>query len=231
MARPNEIIELEERLSQYTSLSVQLTLNNNRSTYLSVSKYPKKVIKISLHKLFLSASDEICRAIVEYALKGKKKALTMLRLYAHNYFQTNNQSHLIDTKKIQAKGNWVNLEEIYQRMNKKYFSDQLDLTIGWFNKPNYKRFSSVTFGSYTRHLRLIRINALLDHPKVPLYFIEFIVYHEMLHDVCPPQIDKAGRIRVHTSHFRKKEREYPMYEEAKQWEEQFLQRRGKYGRS
>ncbi len=219
--------ELQAKLSSYGAIDLSLTINNNQSTYLSVWKRPKKHLAISLHKLFLSAPEEILQSIVEYAVKGKKKALAPLRRYAHDYFQNIDQSHLLQKKELKTKGLWVDLQEIYHRLNKRYFSDELSLTISWFEKPKYKRFSSVTFGSYTRHLRWIRINSLLDHPKVPLYFIEFIVYHEMLHDICPPYVDRAGRVRVHTSLFKKKEKIFPWYEQAKEWEKKFLHKRGK----
>ena len=53
---------------------------------------------------------------------------------------------------------------------------------------------------------------------MPFFFVEYIVFHEMLHHICPPKIDTLGRSRVHTPLFKKREKNYEHYDQAIQWE-------------
>ena len=64
---------------------------------------------------------------------------------------------------------------------------------------------------------MIRIHPLLDAPFVPTWFLEYVVYHEMLHAVVPEEIDEHGRRRVHTREFYRRERKFHCYYRARRW--------------
>lgn len=213
--------ELKEKLALFSPLQVDIRINDNISTYLSVLKKSRKKIKLSLHKLFLQAPEDICEAIMHYCLYRDNRALQLLKGYSHNYFLTADYSDKVNLDKLETRGRYVDLQEIYDRLNLLYFQQKVDVKITWFPKPKYRNYRSITFGSYNRSKKLIRINKILDSPKFPLYFTEFILYHEMLHDICPPEIDRAGRVRVHTSFFRKKEKEFHFYQKAIDWENKY----------
>ena len=54
---------------------------------------------------------------------------------------------------------------------------------------------------------------------VPRWFIEYVVFHEMLHSVVPDKYDRKRRRRiVHTEEFLEKERKFRWYRRAKAWE-------------
>jgi hypothetical protein len=65
---------------------------------------------------------------------------------------------------------------------------------------------------------------LLDQPFVPLWFLQYILYHEMLHSVVPDEIVGSGRRRVHTEEFNRRERKFRSYRRARRWEEENLAR-------
>jgi len=52
---------------------------------------------------------------------------------------------------------------------------------------------------------------------VPRYFIEFVVYHEMLHADMGTE-EHEGRRSIHSREFRKRERLFEDYERAMAWE-------------
>ena len=79
------------------------------------------------------------------------------------------------------------------------------------------------FGVYLTDAQLIRVHPALDQAFVPRYFVEFIVYHELLHHAIPP-VRLNGRYQIHSPAFRRREREYPAYAEATAWRKQFLRR-------
>ena len=70
--------------------------------------------------------------------------------------------------------------------------------------------------------RVIRINPALDQPFVPLWFLQYVLYHEMLHSVVPDEELPGGRRRVHTEEFNRREREFRGYGRARRWEEDNL---------
>ena len=137
---------------------------------------------------------------------------------------------LFRSKKIQkrnaplhrSQGVHYDLKSVYDRLNALYFNDQLDLSITWFGHPSRKVKSHRILGLYVFESRLIKIHRLLDHPRFPPYFISYIVYHEMLHSVLPPQKRKKGRCRIHHGEFKEREKCFAEYEQARQFEKQNL---------
>jgi hypothetical protein len=79
------------------------------------------------------------------------------------------------------------------------------------------------FGAYYPERCHIRVHPALDQAFVPRFFVEFIVYHELLHHVIPP-IAMNGRHYVHTKTFRQQERLFRRYPEAMAWRQRYLRR-------
>jgi hypothetical protein len=123
-------------------------------------------------------------------------------------------------KKLEHQGDLYNLQEIYNSHNAFYFDNQLDLKITWFGSAERKARRHRKLGLYCFKEKLIKIHRLLDQAHFPPYFISYVVYHEMLHCVCPPVKVKRGRYSIHHSDFKKKEMEFAQYADAKRWEEE-----------
>jgi hypothetical protein len=73
-------------------------------------------------------------------------------------------------------------------------------------------------------LALIRIHPVLDRADVPSYFLESVLYHEMLHHHLGGVPDRSGRTVYHSRAFREAEALYPRYREALAWEKENLPR-------
>ena len=80
------------------------------------------------------------------------------------------------------------------------------------------------FGTIQEEDRIIRIHPLLDAPFVPTWFLEYVIYHEMLHAIVPEEIDETGRRRIHTSEFYRREQKFHCYQRARRWEDENLDR-------
>ena len=65
---------------------------------------------------------------------------------------------------------------------------------------------------------------MLDREFVPRWYIEYVVYHEMLHAFVPDKYDAAGRRVIHHEGFVKRERKFRHYQAAIQWEQENLGR-------
>ena len=111
---------------------------------------------------------------------------------------------------LAARGRWHDLEEIFHRLNQRFFNGKLSVTrLGWSLKS-----SKTTLGHYDAGHGVIVINRALDSPTVPAHLVEYLVFHEMLHMRFP--VGRNGHRRVvHSREFHKAEREFPNYEEAK----------------
>jgi hypothetical protein len=123
-------------------------------------------------------------------------------------------------RKIEHQGTLYDLKAIYNFLNQSYFDSKLDLEITWFASAERKARRHRKLGLYCFSEKLIKIHRLLDQPHFPLYFISYVVYHEMLHSVCPPLKSKRGRSSIHHCDFKKKEMEFSEYALAKRWEEE-----------
>lgn len=126
---------------------------------------------------------------------------------------------------LQHEGRYFDLRAIFDGLNEKYFRGRLrGYNVKWGRKRKQRPKEYFVFGTIQEDDRVIRINPLLDQPFVPLWFLKYILYHEMLHSVVPDEPASSGRRRVHTEEFNRREREFPAYRRARRWEEENLAR-------
>lgn len=123
------------------------------------------------------------------------------------------------------KGRYFDLGKVFEKINAKYFGNSLrGYTIVWGRKRKVKPKTYMVFGSIQEEDRMIRIHPLLDRSFVPAWFLDYVVYHEMLHAVVPDEFDEQGRRIVHHEKFNEREREFRWFRRAKTWEQENLAR-------
>ncbi len=111
-----------------------------------------------------------------------------------------------------ARGSAYDLDRMFARLNRRYFGDQIAKpTITWSQRRTRR-----ILGHHDRVYETITISKTLDSPDVPEWFVEYILYHEMLHVKHPARL-MNGRRYYHTGAFRIEERRFPRYEEAQRW--------------
>ena len=191
--------ELQQRLKT-PKKKYEFKINNNRCTMLSVKWEPDKT-KVSLHKMFLDAPSNIMDQLACYLKQETKTISPQVRAFIDTNLQKLDYSWQLDKKKLEVKGSVYNLKTIFDELNQEYFNGELDLLITWFGKKGQKNRSRVTFGLYHDQMRLIKINRMMDTPAFPDYVVSFVIYHEMLHHVCPSYYDKNGRHQIHSKEF------------------------------
>ncbi len=205
--------ELEGRIGK----KIQLKINDNRSTMLSV-KWEPDCTKASLHRMFLRAPQNVMQELVCY-LKGKHKKLAPnIKAYIEHNLQKLDYSHELDLSSLDTKGKIYDLQKIYDDLNEEYFQGALELHITWFGTHRKRSGAQrLTFGLFHDSLRLIKINRMLDHRYFPPYFVAYVIYHEMLHYVCPTYVDEKGQKHIHSKEFKLREKKFPYYREAQKW--------------
>ena len=123
------------------------------------------------------------------------------------------------------RGRYFDLGKVFEKINARYFGNRLrGYTIVWGRKRKQKPKTYMVFGSIQEEDRMIRIHPLLDRSFVPAWFLDYVVYHEMLHAVVPDEFDDQGRRLVHHDKFNEREREFHWFRRAKTWEQENLAR-------
>ena len=94
----------------------------------------------------------------------------------------------------------------------------------WGRKRKQRPKTYFVFASIQEEDRIIRVHPLLDAPFVPKWFMDYVIYHEMLHAFVPDEFDENGRRCVHTARFRARERKFRLFGRARKWEMENLGR-------
>lgn len=194
---------------------LQLKINNNRSTVLRVEWAPH-CTKVSMHQMFLKAPQNIMQALACYIRQEDKIIHPKIKAFIEEGLQKLDYSPYLNRSKLYQSGNVYHLKQIYDSLNREYFQNKLNLNITWFGTGQRNR-SRVTFGLYHDSLKLIKINRILDSPSFPDYFVAFVIYHEMVHHVCPAYVDARGISRVHSKEFKEREAQFKYFDLAEMW--------------
>jgi predicted metal-dependent hydrolase len=111
-----------------------------------------------------------------------------------------------------AKGRHVDLAEAFHRLNAMYFSGTIEMPrLLWS-----ARRARYVLGRYDAVHRIIFVSRIFDSPTIPSYVIEYILFHEMLH-IKHASCVHDNKLMVHTPEFRREERSFASYDEAKLW--------------
>lgn len=116
-------------------------------------------------------------------------------------------------------GKVYNLDRIFTRLNRQYFDNLLAKPALSWSARRTKRI----LGHHDAVHDAIVISRSLDLESVPLYVVEYVMYHEMLHIKHKPRIVNGRRI-FHPPAFRAEEKRFDSYEEAIAWLEKTARR-------
>jgi hypothetical protein len=197
-------------------LPLEIKINNNRHTLLSVRRRPRKTC-LSLHHIFLDAPRDVIEAIALYVQGGKKRLSPIVRAFIETRRAALDYSHIVEPQKLSPQGRVYNLGVIFNELNETYFGGSQKLHITWFGSIDPKHRTRATLGLYYDTLRLIKIHRLLDTKSVPRYVLEFVVYHEMVHAIYPSYINEKGISRSHDRAFHEREKQFRDYKKAVSW--------------
>ena len=211
-----EASALEKALARAAGKPLRLVLTDNRSVLLSFRR-DAGVVKLRLHRMFLHAPDTVVSALGRNLKRRGRAADGEVRRFMNaNLHRVRRSPRTMPP--LVTKGEAHDLSAVYAHLNKRFFAGELEVPITWGRGVGRARRGGLTFGSYDPVLALIRIHPVLDRPEVPRYFLESVVYHEMLHHHMGGVPDRAGRTVYHTRAFREAEARYPRHEDALAWE-------------
>jgi predicted metal-dependent hydrolase len=111
-----------------------------------------------------------------------------------------------------ARGRHYHLEEIFEDLNRRFFH-------GLMGRPQLtwsQNHARNRLGHYDPAHNTIVISRVFDHPRVPRYVVEYIVFHEMLHLKHPVRL-RGSRRCVHSQEFLTEETLFPKLSHAKKF--------------
>jgi hypothetical protein len=224
--KPSDERGLEQALLAYLppGKALSLVLTDNRFTMVAVRRAASGYT-VRLHRMFLQADPRLLRAIARYVVHNDRRASALIGEYIEA-----NQDAIRPAEPrprrvvLRTVGQAYDLQAIFDRLNARHFGGALDARITWGPQLRRRRPQrSIKMGSYAVEDRLIRIHPVLDHASVPQYFVEWIVYHEMLHGKHQV-VKKNGRRCFHSKDFLADERAFPDYHRACAWEKANIDR-------
>jgi predicted SprT family Zn-dependent metalloprotease len=205
---------LKQYLEECLNRPVSVVLTGNSTTMLS-ARIHDNVLRVRLHRMFLTADGRVVNEIVSY-LKTRRGAMPHFR----GFIRDNKvQLRLKPPRKIPVRiaGKFHDLRGLYDEINTEYFGGAINAVITWGSRSPRYAVRKRTVGSYSERSNMIRINPVLDRKTVPRYYVAFIIYHEMLHAVMGTAI-QGKRRSVHSRDFRKREKLFKDYEKVQAWE-------------
>ena len=180
---------------------------------------------VRLSDLLEGAPDGVVRAIA-HILLAKMYRKPIDRSHAARYrkyigsHEVVNKAHLVrqmrGRKQLHSpQGRYYDLDMIFEDLNRQFFHGLLGRTRMSWSPSKTRRI----LGHYDPAHNAIVISRIFDHPSIPRYVVEYIVYHEMLHLKHPVRL-RGSRRCVHSAEFQAEEKLFPQLGRA----EEFLKR-------
>jgi predicted metal-dependent hydrolase len=177
---------------------------------------------VRLSDLLEGAPEPVLRAIAHILLaKMYRKPITpaqaaRFRKYVYSP-EVRKKAHLVrqlrGRKRLApARGFFYDLDAIFEGLNLRFFGGmQARPKMSW----SQVRARNV-LGHYDPAHNAIIVSRIFDHPQVPRYAVEYIVYHEMLHLRHPVKLNGSRRC-VHSAEFHAEEKQFPELEAAQRF--------------
>ena len=174
---------------------------------------------VRLSDLLEGAPDRVLRAIA-HILLAKMYRQPIDRGYAARYrkyvgsHDIVRKAHLVrqmrGRKLLRSpRGHFYDLEAVFEDLNTRFFH-------GIMARPRLSWSQTKTrriLGHYDPAHNAIIISRIFDHPAVPRYVLDYIVYHEMLHLKHPVKL-RGSRRCVHSPEFHAEEKLFPRAAQA-----------------
>lgn len=202
-------------------------LTDNRSSLITVKPQKNGPPAVRLQRVFLAADESTLKALARFIVRPDRRCRTALDSFLSS------RRDLLDAcaretreDRLQTRGRHYNLNVMLKRVKAEYGLKLPGVKIGWARPAAKSRNRrSIKFGSWYSKSRTVRIHPALDDPTVPEFFVEYIIYHELLHALFPPESGPEGRRQVHNPEFQRFERKFKRYQEARYFEREYVRLR------
>jgi len=219
-------------------LSVVISSRMKRGWY--VKREPETAKRILVIPSYLAnAPEETKKRLIEWAclphFHRKKISATikdkkyLLEKHIRYYIKTleHSKTNPVIAKPEALAGNTMgcryDLKHIFNSINERYFEGTLSSIVRWGKRASCTSYHTKRIDAKGKTFDLITIAGVYNHPDVPYYAIEAVMYHEMLHIAIPP-INKGRRRVIHGRAFKEAEHRHPYFIQWQKWEREALRK-------
>lgn len=180
-----------------------------------------------LHRLFLRAPSTLILELARYAKEHDARAAQALR-----EFVDAQEDHAVEVER--ARGTYFDLDAILQSLNVRFFAGAVVARIAWLEGEDWPGLEEhcdevesaaqgLAMAAYCVETQQIWVHRSLDAADIPRVYLDWVVFHEMLHQLH--EMPFVGQRRLHHSPaFERDEAKFPGREEALSWERSHRQR-------
>lgn len=215
----------------------EVELTDNRHTMISVRRLggSPPAFRVRVHRLFSEADPATLRALARYVSEGDRAASALLGRFIDAAFpgpaedvsgKQIREGECIRRPPLRPGGAVHHLGAVLADLNARYFGGGVRAAITWGRHGGSRpgaRLRTLKLGSFHPDEGVIRIHPVLDQPFVPRFFVQSVVFHEMLHEVHGMPVVE-GRRAIHPPAFRADERRFEHHALAAAWERDHLER-------
>jgi hypothetical protein len=219
-------------------LSVHVNRRLRNSWYVKIHR-GSDARDLYLPPCFEDAPEAVKTALIDWALlpprtrnrsvhgrtaKELRRCLELsIRHYMENHGAGTTRRKAAPSQKWPTKGCRYDLREVFDTINRHYFNSCLTSFLRWGATASKLSFQATRKGPDGIPYHCITIAGTYDHPDVPRFAIEAIMYHEMLHIHLPPRNERGRRV-IHGADFKKMEQAFPHYRSWRLWERESFHR-------
>lgn len=222
-----DAVQLQEELCRRCGFQVQLFLTNNRRRMVSARNKGRGMVEVRLQRIFLDAQSEVLDEIA-LLLSGKKTERIALRRFIDERFEEcapEMRQRRIPSPES-SRSSHHDIEAYARELNATYLNGRSTARVVWGRRSSRRARRSIRFACYDPERNLVIMNRKLDNPDIPAYFVEYVLFHELLHEVLGIGEREDGRRDIHGSLFKLMESTFPDFEKACRYEKELCKRLG-----
>lgn len=178
--------------------------------YMSEVRKGKRVYQMDVG--FLGADDEVLRDLMRCIHQSDsevKRRVNDFQIHESYKAVLSQLAMILGPSEGNAKGREFDMDEIFETVNNTYFNGSMERPrLRWSQKETFRKF-----GHYSFIKDEVMLSSTLDHPDVPRFTVEFVMYHELLHKKHGLRIVGEKKF-AHTAAFKADEKRFAHYQEA-----------------
>lgn len=225
-----------EELCAECSPGIALSVHNNtrlkNNWYVKIHR-GRPVRELHIPPVLNTAPEAVKLAVIKWAVLPKprlphlKKEVRIKRHHYESVIRAYLDTYQPKSDRPPPKQQWptqgvrYDLSEVFSTVNNRHFNGTLRSFLRWGTVRSKTSYQSTRRGPDGTPYHCITIAGVYNHPDVPRFAIESIMYHEMLHIHVPPRREN-GRNVFHGRDFKQMEQAFPHYREWRQWEREVL---------
>lgn len=189
---------------------------------------PSPGLVVRMHSMFTQAPPEVAESVASWIRSGRRarRACTLLDAWIERRMAESPARPPRRTQ-LSTAGEVHDLEALAAPLLRGPFAEDFHgrpvPSLTWGRRGRSRTRRSLRLGSFDVEANLVRIHRVLDQRAVPAWFVRYVLFHEILHAVHPP-VREGNRWIHHGREFRRREKLYPDYPRALEWEEENLPR-------